>query len=528
MTNAGVTSPPGARPETGLPDAPLSAWLGFLAMVLGMFIAVLDIQVVASSLGELQGGLAATADEISWVQTSYLIAEVIVIPLSGVLTRWLSTRVLFVSSCAGFALASVLCACAWNLPSMIVFRALQGLLGGAMIPLVFSVPYRLFPKHQQGQSLVVIGLTATMAPTLGPVLGGWITETFSWHWIFLVNLPVAAVAIIGVWRLIDVDTPDRSLRRGFDLPGLVLMALMLGSLQYALEEGPRWDWLEDETIRLAFLLSSVTGALFLWRALLYRQPIVDIRAFKDRNFATGCVLSFIFGIGIYTPVYALPLFLMQVRGYSALQIGSTMIVLGVFQFLSAPLAANLSKVLDLRAMLALGFALFSIGLWANSRMNADAAFAELFWPQAIRGLALMLCFVPINTLALGTLPPEQLANASGLYNLMRNLGGAMGIAAVNTVLDNRFYHHLSRLTDSLNTGRAELTALMNQMVEYLASVRPADTAHATGTKLLADLVTREGTVMAYNDLFWLMSLVFAAAVVLVPLVRKPSADPPET
>jgi DHA2 family multidrug resistance protein len=522
MTNANVSNPPRDHTETGLARASLRSWLGFLAMVLGMFVAVLDIQVVASSLGELQGGLAATADEISWVQTSYLIAEVIVIPLSGVLTRWLSTRVLFVLSCAGFAFASALCACAWDLPSMIVFRALQGLLGGAMIPLVFSVPYRLFPQHQQERSLIVIGLTATMAPTLGPVLGGWITETFSWHWIFLINLPVAAIAIVGVWRLIDVDTPDPSLRRGFDMPGLLLLALMLGSLQYALEEGPRWDWLEDETIRFAFILSSVTGALFLWRALRYRQPIVDIRAFKDRNFATGCVLSFIFGIGIYTPVYALPLFLMQVRGYSALQIGSTMVVLGAFQFLSAPLAANLSKVLDLRAMLALGFALFSIGLWTNSHMNADAAFAELFWPQALRGLALMLCFVPINTLALGTLPPAQLANASGLYNLMRNLGGAIGIAAVDTVLDSRLYHHLSHLTDSLNLGRAELTTLMQQTAEYVASIQSAHTAHATGTRLLADLVNREATVMAYNDLFWLTSMVFAAAVVLVPLVRKPA------
>lgn len=522
MKNASVNFSQGDSAAAGLTGAPLRTWLGFLAMVLGMFVAVLDIQVVASSLGELQGGLAATAAEISWVQTSYLIAEVIVIPLSGALTRWLSTRVLFVISCSGFAFASVLCACAWNLPSMIVFRALQGLLGGAMIPLVFSAPYRLFPKHQQEQSLIIIGLTATMAPTLGPVLGGWITDTFSWHWIFLINLPIAAVASIAVWRLVDIDTADRSLRQGFDLPGLLLMALMLGSLQYALEEGPRWDWLEDETIRLAFLLSSVAGALFLWRVLLYRQPIVDIRAFKDRNFATGCVLSFIFGIGIYTPVYALPLFLMQVRGYNALQIGSTMVVLGAFQFLSAPLAANLSKVLDLRAMLALGFALFSIGLWMNSHMNADAAFAELFWPQALRGLALMLCFVPINTLALGTLPPGQLANASGLYNLMRNLGGAIGIAAVNTVLDNRLYHHLSHLTELLNSGRAELTALMKQTIEYVASVGSADAAPAIGTRLLADLVNREATVMAYNDLFWLMSLVFAAAVVLVSLVRKPS------
>jgi DHA2 family multidrug resistance protein len=501
--------------------APIHSWLGFFAMVLGMFMAVLDIQVVASSLGELQGGLAATADEISWVQTSYLVAEIIVIPLTGILSRWLSTRILFVASCAGFAAASMLCAFAWDLPSMVVFRALQGLLGGAMIPTVFSVPYVLFPKHQQQSSLIAVGLTATLAPTLGPVLGGWITETFSWRWIFLVNPPVAALVIGAVWRFIDVDEPDRSLRRHFDLPGLLLMAVTLGSLQYALEEGPRWDWLEDDGIALALSVSTVAGALFVWRVLVYRQPIVDIRAFKDRNFATGCLLSFVFGIGIYVPVYVLPLFLGQVRGYNALQIGSTMVVLGAFQFLSAPVAANLSKVLDLRAMLAVGFALFGVGSWMNSGMNAESALADLFWPQAARGLALMLCFVPINTLALGTLPPERLANASGLYNLMRNLGGAIGIAAVDTIFEQRHHHHLTHLTQNLRLGLPGLTSLMERASESLETRDAATLTEVASMKLLVGWVDREAKVMTYNDLFLLMGLVFAAAATLIVFVRRP-------
>ena len=480
-------------------------------MVLGMFIAVLDIQVVASSLGELQGGLAATADEISWVQTSYLIGEVIVIPLSGVLSRWLSTRVLFVLSCAGFALASMMCAFAWSLPSMIAVRALQGFLGGAMIPMVFSVPYRLFRKHQQERCLIVLGLTATMAPTLGPVIGGWITESFSWRWIFLINLPAALLVISGVWSFIDVDEPDSSVRRGFDVPGLVLMAIALGSLQYALEEGPRWDWLDDESIRVALLVALVSGALFLRRILVYSKPIIDIRALRDRNLATGCVLSFIFGIGVYVPVYLLPLFLSQVRGYNALQIGGTMFVLGVFQFLSAPVAAGLSKLIDLRAMLALGLALFACGLWMNGFMNAEAAFTELFWPQAIRGLALMLCFVPINTLALGTVPEARLANASGLYNLMRNLGGAIGIAAVNTAFETRHALHVARISES---PRLEWSA------QAIAGSGAPEMAPGVDVQLLANLIAREAAVMTYNDLFMAMGVAFAIAVAVMPLVRK--------
>ena len=289
------------------------------------------------------------------------------------------------------------------------------------------------------------------------------------------------------------------------------MAIALGSLQYALEEGPRWDWLEDEAIRVAFLVTLISGALFLRRVLVYSKPIVDIRALRDRNLATGCVLSFIFGIGVYVPVYLLPLFLSQVRGYNALQIGGTMFVLGVFQFLSAPLAAGLSKLIDLRAMLALGLALFACGLWMSGFMNAEAAFTELFWPQAIRGLALMLCFVPINTLALGTLPEERLANASGLYNLMRNLGGAIGIAAANTAFETRHALHVTRIGE-------------NPQLEWAAQAISAsgvsEMTPDAEIQLLANLVGREAAVMAYNDVFMAMGVAFAVAVAVMPLVRK--------
>jgi DHA2 family multidrug resistance protein len=248
----------------------------------------------------------------------------------------------------------------------------------------------------------------------------------------------------------------------------------------------------------------ICGALFLRRVLIYSRPVVDVRAFADRNFATGCVLSFVFGIGVYVPVYVLPLFLSQVRGYNALQIGTTMAVLGAFQFLSAPLAAALSRVIDLRMMLALGLALFCVGLGMNGFMNAEAAFGELFWPQAVRGLALMLCFLPINTLALATLPPERLANASGLYNLTRNLGGAIGIAGVNTIFESRYDLHVARIGESMR-----------------GEVMPPE----LDIRLLADVAGREGAVMAYNDLFLTLALVFALVVALMPLIRPHGTIP---
>jgi DHA2 family multidrug resistance protein len=499
-------------------DAPARAWLVYAAMILGMFMAVLDIQIVASSLGELQAGLAAAADEVSWVQTAYLIAEVIAIPLTGILVRLLSTRVLFVISCFGFTLASAACALAWDLPSMAALRALQGFLGGAMIPLVFSMPYRLFPPHQQKQAIIFVGLTATLAPTLGPVIGGWITEELGWRWLFLANVAPGLLAGFAVWRLLDVDRADPSVRKGFDWIGLVLMALFLGSLQFMLEEGTRWDWFESERIRRCAALAVASGALFLWRALLYRRPIVELRAFADRNFTIGCVLSFFFGVGIYGSTYLLPLFLGQIHGDSALQIGAVMAVTGAFQFLSAPLAGALSDRIDLRLMLSGGLLLFGTGLILNAGMTAESHFAELFWPQAVRGLALMLCFLPINTIALGTLPLERLANASGLYNLMRNLGGAIGLAVIDTLYDQRLFLHVTRLQESLTQADIATSLTIDRLSSRIAEV--LSTAEAPTVRLLSSLVRREAAVMAFNDVFLVLGIALLAGLLLIPSLRR--------
>ena len=304
-------------------------WVGFMAMVLGMFMAILDIQIVSASISDIQAGLAASPDEASWVQTSYLIAEIVMIPLSGWLSRLLSTRVLFVASALGFTLFSLACAGASSLGEMVVFRAAQGFIGGAMIPTVFATTFLLFPGEKRTQMSVLIGLTATMAPTIGPTLGGWLTDQYSWHWLFLINVPVGLVVAGAVWTCLDIDKPDWSLRRGFDLIGLTLMALFLGALEYVLEEGERWDWFQDETIAWCGVISVVAGVLFFWRMLTRRDPLVELRAFANANFAFGSLFSFVLGIGLYGSVYLVPLFLGRVRGYDSLQIGETMFVTGV-------------------------------------------------------------------------------------------------------------------------------------------------------------------------------------------------------
>lgn len=495
-------------------------WLGFMAMVVGMFMAILDIQIVSSSLTDIQAGIAASADEATWIQTSYLIAEVISIPLSGFLARLVSTRVLFTLSAAGFTLSSILCAMAWDINSMIVFRALQGFIGGAMIPTVFSAAFTVFPASKRNMLSVLMGLVATMAPTLGPTIGGYITEISSWHWLFLANLAPGILVTIAVWGLVDFDKPDWSLLPGLDYLGLLLMAVFLGSLEFVLEEGPRDDWFDDQLISIFAVVSALAGLAFIWRVLTYRQPIVDIRAFANRNFLIGSMFSFIIGIGLYGSTYLLPLFLSHIRGYSALEIGIVMIVTGSFQFMSAPIAGRLAAKLDPRVMLAFGLGLFGTGAYLQSLLTAEWGFWEFFLPQACRGFALMFLFIPVNSAALGTLPPERIKNASGLYNLMRNLGGAVGLAAINSVLTDRFQLHWKQLVERLPAGSPNVEAFLNQ-AQHGMSGAMGSLSEEGAMKLLANLVTREANVLTMADAQFLMAALFVTGICLVPLLRRP-------
>jgi DHA2 family multidrug resistance protein len=511
----------GDRASTQHLDAPpLRDWVGVLAMVFGLFMAIMDVQIVTSSLTQIQGGLSASPDEISWVQTSYLIADVVRVPLSGTLSRLLSTRVLFVTAALGFTAASALCATATSLSQMIVYRAFQGFSGGAMMPSVFPVVYTKFRGPQLATLMVLISLILNLSSTLGPTIGGFLTDTFSWHWLFLVNVvPGSAVAIV-VWWLIDIDKPDWSLLRYFDVYGLVLMALFLGCLQYSLEEGPRWDWLADNTILAAVVVSSVASVLFFWRVLTYHQPIVDLRAFTNRNFAVGSFYTFVVGTGLYGATYLVPLFLAQVRGFSSWQIGETVVVTGLAQMAVSPFTAHIARNLDLRIMLAIGMGLFAVAMYLTAGLTNQAGFAELFVPQALRGLALMFCYLPANLIALGTLPTDKLKNAAGLYNLTRDLGGAIGLALLVTIMNNRLHFHWNRLIEDINPARQPVQHFLDMQTSRFDALTPGDPGHAA-LKLLASTVQREALVLTYNDALMLLGVGFAIGLVLMPLVKAP-------
>jgi len=502
----------------------------FAVMCVGFFIALLDIQIVSSSLAEIGGGLSASPDELSWVQTSYLIAEIIVIPLSGWLSRVLSTRWLFSFSAIGFTITSLLCGFAWDIQSMIVFRALQGFLGGSMIPTVFTTAFAFFQGKQVVVAAATVGALSSMAPTLGPTVGGWITDHYSWHWLFFVNLLPGALVAIVVPMLVRIDEPDFKLLRGADYPGMALMAVFLGCLEYTLEEGPRWDWMEDDTIRTTAWIAGITGIAFIWRSLSASNPVVDLRALKSRNYALGCFFSFVTGIGIFSTIYLTPLFLDRVRGFSALQIGLTIFSTGLFQALSIPIYTFFARKVDLRWLMTFGLACFTYSMWNFVPITHDWGWRELLLPQALRGFAQQFAVAPVVTLTLGSLAPERLRLASGLFNLMRNLGGAIGIAACGTILNDRANLHFERLAANLNPGNAAMSDLLQRVSAQYQSAFHDDAVHGAlaALKQLRALTWREAQVQTYADAFLLVALCFAVATLLTPLMKKVGVRPAAT
>src|ERR1700754_4666087 len=494
--------------------------IAFLIMVFGMFMSILDIQIVSASLADIQAGLSASSSEVSWVQTSYLIAEVIGIPLSGFLSRAFGTRLLFAISASGFTVASLFCGFASSIEQMILWRALQGFLGAGMIPTVFASAYTRFPRYKIYSLSPITGLVATQAPTSGLTVGGFITDAMSWHWLFFINVVPGIVIIIGVWALVDFDQPNFELLDHFDWFGLIAMAGFLGALEYVLEEGPQYEWLQDTSVAICAGVCAISAVAFFYRVLTAKEPIVDIRAFNDRNFAIGCLISFCVGIGLYGLTYMYPRYLAEVRGYSALMIGETMFVSGITMFLTAPIVGRLMQKVDMRVIIATGLIIFAFGSYQMTWITRDYDFYELLVPQILRGIGMMFAMVPTNNIALGTLPPDRVKNASGLFNLTRNLGGAVGLAIINQVLNDRTDLHISRLQERVTWGNATATETLTMFMQKFQGLGDST---LLAMKQLSQIVHRQAAVMGYGDAFFVLTLFYLGLSLLVTLLKKPAA-----
>ena len=505
-----------------LPAAGLGTWIGFIAMAVGMFMAILDIQIVASSLPDIQGALGITTDLTSWIQTAYLMAEVVAIPLTGFLARCLSTRGLFVGAVVGFTAASLACALSNSFAALVTWRVIQGFCGGAIIPCVFAAVFLLFPPRLHDRATAIAGVLAMLAPTLGPSLGGWITERLSWHWLFLINLPPGIVVAVLSGALIAIDRPEWRLLRRLDYATLALLAIFLAMLELVLKQAPELGWLSEPALAM-LAISGATGTAAVVRCLRRTEPLVDLRAFADRNFTLGCGFSFVLGMGLYGATYLMPLFLGYIRQHSPLEIGAIMIVTGAAQLVCAPATAWAEKYFDRRWLTALGFSLFAAGLALSGYETYATDFDEMLWPQLVRGSAIMLCILPVTTIALGSLPAARVGNASGLFNLMRNLGGAIALALIDTVLEQRPPVHADRLVARLLAGDPDAARFVGLSTERFtgAPLGPIDQATR---EFVAPLVERAAAVASFNDAWLLLAMLVGLSLLAVPLFRRAGQD----
>jgi DHA2 family multidrug resistance protein len=492
----------------------------FFAMAVGQFMALLDIQIVVASMSSIQAGLSASLDEIDWIQTGYLMAEIVMIPLSAYLAQALSTRWVFVGSAALFTLTSLFCGVAWDLPSMVAFRAVQGFVGGAMIPLAFATGFTFFDGAEAATATAVLGVMSTLAPTLGPAIGGWITDTLGWRWLFFVNiLPGSAVALalVGLGRFEKAE-PRLLLR--IDWLHAASLAGFLGGLQYVLEEGPRRQWFQDRGVAALAWIAGVSGVVFFERCFFSARPLVNIAPFRQRGFLAASVLSFAIGFGIFTSVYLTPVFLAQVRGFSSIDIGETVFIAGVFMTLSAAPAAWLAARVDLRLMMTVGLLLYAVSFWMMSYLGADWGFWELFAPQVVRGVAVLFTMVSVVGMALRDMPDDELKDASGFNNLTRNLGGAVGIAAVNTWLIDFTQGHAANLVQGLGRGAAGAQDAFTALVtRFAASGLEPGRGQGVAAETVMRGVVGQSLTLAFDDVFRLIAWLFLACLVVVPFCR---------
>ncbi|MBD2446708.1 DHA2 family efflux MFS transporter permease subunit [Nostoc sp. FACHB-152] len=502
----------------------LRTWIGVLASMLGAFMAVLDIQITNASLQDIQASLGATLEEGSWISTAYLVAEIVVIPLTGWLSRVFSLRLYLLVNTGLFIFFSICCAWAWDLNSMIVFRALQGFTGGVLIPSSLTVVLTTLPPAKQSIGLAAFAITAVFAPSIGPTLGGWLTENYSWEYSFYINIFPGILMLAGVWYGIKQIPPQIQLLKQGDWWGIISMAIGLGSLQVVLEEGSRKDWFGSALIVRLSIIAAIFLILFFVIELTRKQPFINLRLLRYRNFGLASIVNVSLGIGLYGSIYILPLYLAQIQKYNALQIGEVLIWAGIPQLFIIPFIPKLMQRIDVRFMVALGVTLFAVSAFMNAGMTNQTGLDQLRWSQLVRAMGQPLIMVPLTSIATAGLNPKDAGSASGLFNMMRNLGGSLGIAVLATLLTNREQFHSNRLGDAVSLYNPETQQRIDQMTQYFIS-RGADltTAQNQAIASITNVVRREAFVMAFNDCFYFIGLALLLSGVAVLFIKKVKA-----
>lgn len=497
-------------------------WLALMGVMLGAFMAVLDIQITNSSLKDISGAIGSSIDEGSWISTAYLVAEIVIIGVSGILASTFSIKRYLLFSATGFLIFSVLCAFCGNLQELIICRALQGVTGGALIPLAFSTILKVLPKSKQSIGLAIFGMTATFGPSIGPSIGGYLTDNYGWQWIFFINIPPGIALITIVWMCLDQDPMRLELIGEMDYFGIVTMAIGLGSLEYVLEEGERKDWFGNVLIFRFAWVAGIFLILFLVRELTAKKPFLNLGLFRYRSFTLSCVIQMALGLGLYGTVFIVPEYLSSVQGYSAGEIGNTLVWVGIPQLFILPFVPKLLKVVDIRFVIGVGAFFFATSCFMNAFLDPDYAGPQFVIANIVRSLGQPLMLVPLLSLATSDIPAKESGSASALFNMMRNLGGSMGIALLSTLVTNREHLHSVRIGSTVTAETPMVTARLEALTQMLLlkGLDPT-TAGRTALKILNGSVSEQSFLLAFGDAFYVIGIVMAASAGLLLFVKKP-------
>jgi DHA2 family multidrug resistance protein len=518
---------PGSTVTSASPATPsasaLKMWIAVGGSTLGAFMAVLNIQIVNASLADIQGAIGAGIDDGGWISTAYLIAEIVVIPLSAWLARVFSVRVYLLTNAILFLAFSVACAFAAKLGQMIVLRAVQGFTGGVLIPMAFTIIITLLPKAKQPVGLALFALSATFAPAIGPTIGGYLTENWGWQYIFYVNLVPGAIMVAMLWFALDRAPMQLNLLREGDWFGIATMAIGLAALQTVLEEGNKDDWFGSPFIVRLSIIAVVALSLFLVIELTAKKPLLNLRLLGRRNFGFGIFANFLLGIALYGSVFILPVYLARIQGYNSEQIGMVLAWTGLPQLVLIPLVPRLMQRFDARAIIGIGFALFAASNFMNVLMTGDTGADQLLWPNIVRAVGQALVFAPLSAVATAGIETENAGSASALFNMMRNLGGAIGIAALQTFLTKREQFHSNILTNSVSSFEEATRARLAGSTAYFLNHGISDLATAQHKAVIAIALRlrQQANIMAFSDTFYILGIALIVALIATLMLKKP-------
>jgi DHA2 family multidrug resistance protein len=508
----------------------VNPWLVAVAVMLATFMEVLDTTIVNVALPHIAGSMSADVDESTWVLTSYLVSNAIVLPASGWLAGLFGRKRFFMTCVMVFTLSSLACGLATSLEMLIFFRVLQGAGGGALQPISQAILLESFPPRKHGMAMAVFAVGVVIAPIVGPTLGGWLTDQYSWRWCFYINLAVGILALLMMQALIfDPPYLKRVDVRRIDFIGLGLLAVGLGCLQVVLDKGQREDWFESAWLTKFAIVSAVALVALLFWELHTRAPVVDLRALRDRNLSVGTLLMFGFGCALYSSLVLYPILLQTLLGYTALLSGLALSPGGVATLLALPLAGRLVGVVDTRLLIGIGFILVSAGLLMMAGFDLQVDFMTVVWPRVVLGLGLAFCFVPLATITFSNVSKAAMGNATGIYNLMRNIGGSVGIAMSTTMLARRSQYHQNVLVGHVTPFDLQVSTTLEKMKMLLgATGEPGPvTTPASPLALLYQEVQRQATMLAVNDVFWLLAVLAAVLIIGLVLLQKGRREPAE-